>query len=232
MPKAEDLSGRVFGNLIVLFPDGADTRGRVAWRCRCFCGKEKTINGANIRRQTSCGCVSIGKRTHNVSRTRSYGIWKLMISRCHNPKDKSYKNYGARGIKVCDRWHDASMFVADMGDGSHGLTVERIDVNGDYNPENCTWIPLAQQAHNKRNTLIVDGKKTPELAIEYGLTKDIVRYRVANHIPLSHIAIHEKFITHKGRTLNQKQWCDELKIHPATLSYRLKHGWSIERALS
>ena len=89
-----------------------------------------------------------------------YSVWTSMNSRCTNPKDKPYPRYGGRGIKVCDRWTDKengfTNFLADMGKKPSGFSIERIDVNGDYTPENCKWIPFVEQNKNKRNTIFVD----------------------------------------------------------------------------
>lgn len=88
--------------------------------------------------------------THGLSRHSAYNSWKKMIQRCTDPKNQDYKYYGGRGIKVCDRWLDVRNFVEDMGERKKGWSIERIDVDGDYTPKNCFWIPMKYQAKNRR----------------------------------------------------------------------------------
>lgn len=96
--------------------------------------------------------VSERNRTHGLSHTKIYQVWKSMRRRCNNPKDKRYIHYGGKGVKVCERWDKFENFIKDMGFPPKGFSIERIDVNGDYCPENCTYIPLDKQSENSTQT--------------------------------------------------------------------------------
>lgn len=130
---------------------------------RCECGTVKEIQIGNVGRATqSCGCLrsEIVKElhvTHGHRRDgklpRTYKIWKHVTQRCTNPKVANYEYYGGRGIKMCERWADYENFLADMGECPDGLTIDRIDVNGDYEPGNCRWVSMAVQGNNKRNNV-------------------------------------------------------------------------------
>lgn len=138
--------------------------GEATWRCRCKCGNTKVLKGSALRGgySKSCGCIAKERlgdrvRTHGKSKSRLYHIWKNIKARCYNPVSKSYVDYGARGIKMCDEWlnsPEAFMDWAIQNGYSDELTIERIDVNLGYSPENCKFIPSECQKANRRNTLL------------------------------------------------------------------------------
>lgn len=162
MPKMNDLTGLRFGRwTVVEFADKAGQNAR--WLCRCDCGTDRIVQGTNLGRgSTSCGCLqreTIGnmRRKHGRSSERLYLIWWRMIDRCENVENRDYKNYGMRGIRVCKRWHKFENFTADMDAGyEKGLTLEREDVNGHYEPSNCRWATQFEQTCNTRRSVIID----------------------------------------------------------------------------
>ncbi|WP_078379129.1 hypothetical protein [Sutcliffiella halmapala] len=127
--------------------------------CKCECGQETTVRLEYLRNEhtKSCGCASVKalikhRKTHGLTGTRLHGIWNGMKGRCYNKNRKSYKDYGAKGVRVCDEWHDFETFYVwaiNNGYEEH-LTIERKDPFGNYEPANCEWIPKAEQAKNKR----------------------------------------------------------------------------------
>lgn len=170
MRKVKDLVGQKFGRLTVIKQNGFSNKnkfgGRYAkWLCKCDCGNYCEMTTDNLTRNRcnhSCGCLAkehldaMAKAnvTHGMSGTRLYGCYKAMMSRCYREKDIHYHAYGQRGITVCDEWrHNAKAFIdwAVSNGYSDNLTLERIDVNGNYEPQNCTWIPMADQYKNKQS---------------------------------------------------------------------------------
>ena len=162
LPKqARDLAGQRFGRLVALEPIGKNEHSLVLWRCECDCGKICEAESHSLLRgsKRSCGCLR-----QEVTRQRSlrhgacinhgmsseYHIWSSMRQRCENPKDKTFKDYGGRGIKVCKRWHDFKNFYEDMGKKPKGKSLDRHNNDGNYCPENCRWATPHEQRVNSR----------------------------------------------------------------------------------
>lgn len=160
-PARHDLTGKKFGRLLViamaedyLSPGGYHCP---RWTCQCDCGNIVTMYRHTLTTgdSKSCGCFnreesSKRSKKHGMIGTRAYNVWAAMRSRVLNPNNPEYKNYGARGIKICPRWDEFSFFYADMGDPPPGLSIERKDNNLGYNPSNCIWADDKTQGRNRR----------------------------------------------------------------------------------
>ena len=147
-PLYVDLTGQVFGRIVVLRYGHGDGN-HTYWLVRCGCGKEweTRADGLLSLRVNSCGCY----RNHRLTKTRAYMSWASMHGRCSNPNNtKDWPNYGGRGISVCGRWRRFQNFFADMGERPVGLSLDRINNDGNYEPSNCRWATRLEQNHNRR----------------------------------------------------------------------------------
>ena len=159
-----DLTGQRYGRLTVLRDSGVDKYGGYLWLCKCDCGKTTVVSRTNLRtgHTQSCGCISRERMTnyHGIPNKHLTRVRLSMKSRCYEPRCNEYKYYGQRGIKMCDEWlgpDGRDNFVQWALDNGYreGLTIDRIDVNGDYTPENCRWVTQAEQSRNKRTNIMV-----------------------------------------------------------------------------
>jgi hypothetical protein len=156
-----NLTGQKFGRLTVV--SRGPTNGHIYWVCTCECGGTATVASNRLRlgRTTSCGCA---RGTHHESKSGSvtpmYRVWMQMRERCNNPKSKSYKNYGGRGITVCPEWDSYPQFAADMGERPPGHSLDRKDNDGPYAPWNCRWATALEQMANTRAVRVIcfDGR--------------------------------------------------------------------------
>lgn len=154
----KDIINQKFGKLTAIEHRGFTKYGNALWQCGCECGNKVISSSGHLTsgHTQSCGCLMIDRikeasTTHGMTHTAIYRLWCTMHDRCYNKNCKKYKDYGARGIVVCERWHDVKNFVEDMGERPQGKTLNRINNDGNYEPTNCEWATPLEQANNKRN---------------------------------------------------------------------------------
>ena len=169
------MTGKKVGRLTIIERAGKNSCGSAMWRCQCDCGEERIIAGTAMRAgcALSCGCLGIDRlkamaTTHGESRTPLFAAWCEMIARCENENRKSFKNYGGRGIKVCERWRNSFVaFRDDMGPKpTQKHTLDRKENDGDYEPSNCRWATRTEQNRNTRAT-----KLSKALALEVKIVR-------------------------------------------------------------
>lgn len=176
--------GLRFGKLTVV------ERVRGFWRCLCDCGATRLVSSTNLKNGNykSCGCERRARAAtlnyqHGLSKTGTWNAWQAMIKRCNISTTLDHEYYGGRGITVCERWRRFENFLLDMGQRPDGMTIERIDVNGNYEPSNCKWIPSNQQSDNTRRSfrITIDGAVRPLAVVcrERGLNRRRVYQRIA-----------------------------------------------------
>lgn len=154
MSKKIDLTGKTFGRLTVISEVGKNKHGGVVWNCECSCGNVKVVVGSSLRKgyTKSCGCFRVENSTNcGLAHHPLYNVWYQMKDRCSNEKNPMYLYYGGRGIKVCDSWfYSLENFIQDMYLTYHkGLELDRINNDGNYEPDNCRWATPKQNAMNK-----------------------------------------------------------------------------------
>ena len=187
MAKVKDLTGQKFGKLTVIKRAENNKHGLPRWECRCDCGNTTLVSGQHLRegRAKSCGCLkkeALAK--HKLSNSRLYRIWANMKTRCENPNRKDYKRYGQRGVIVCEEWHDFPTFYewAISNGYKDGLTLDRIDSNGNYEPSNCRWATAKEQCNNRTNnhTITYNGetKTIAQWAEERNINHDTLYSRI------------------------------------------------------
>ena len=173
MAKPKNIEGKKFGRLTALKIVGRDRAGSCTWLCKCECGNEKVISARSLSNKSakSCGCLASEKRRENMIKINGFyhgysseklrAVWFLLVRRCSEPTCKDFKYYGARGIKVCYEWLNDFQAFYDwaMSNGyKEGLTIDRIDANGNYEPSNCRWATMKEQSNNKRNNVLITFK--------------------------------------------------------------------------
>lgn len=194
MGVKEDLSGKRFGRLTVI-AEAPHYKGRTAWLCRCDCGNKTIVISKRLKNgmTKSCGCLSSDvtaqrnrdNTKHGMCDDRLYQHWNSMLNRCRCPHNASYKSYGGRGISVCKEWEtnfESFMKWSLMNGYLPSLSLDRIDVNGNYEPSNCRWVNQKVQANNRRNTFYLtafgETKPIQIWANEYGISATCIRNRL------------------------------------------------------
>lgn len=214
----EDLTGKRFGMLTVLEEAepyiSLQGLSFTRWKCRCDCGSEKIAKSADLKngKTNNCGCQTRKKKAkaktiHGLSKTRIKGVWLNMLNRCNNPNCYEYESYGGRGITVCEEWRKLENFAKWAyvngydENAEHGeCTIDRIDNNKGYFPDNCRWITNKEQANNKRNNHFIEfkGKRQTiaQWAEELGINKGTLSSRILNGWSLEKALRKEKYSTH------------------------------------
>lgn len=190
MSKFIDITGEKYNSLLVVERVENAKNGVTRWKCLCDCGNYTIVRGGNLKKGLvkSCGCLNYSSKnkTHGMSKSSLYNIWNGMKFRCYNNNSESYKYYGARGIGVCDEWKDnpENFMNWSIENGyEEGLTIDRIDVNKDYSPDNCRWISKGEQAKNRRMNY----------SIEYnGETKTLQEW--CNELNLNYKRVHNRMV--------------------------------------
>ncbi|MEN6312759.1 MAG: hypothetical protein ABFD25_00770 [Clostridiaceae bacterium] len=198
-----DLTGKKFNNLLVIkLSSKTDNGGRSYWDCLCDCGRITTVEGYNLKSNSTKSCRECGtsrsalkQTTHGKTNTKLYYTWINMKTRCNNHNYEMYKNYGGKGIRVCEEWKDYLTFEkwALLNGYQDGLSIDRKDNSMDYSPENCRWATMKTQQNNRTNN---------------------------------------RLITFRRETLTLKQWAEKLHLVYGTLQRRCHLGYPIEKVLS
>lgn len=190
MALVAEMIGRKFGRWSVISRSDVRTPEDTKWNCLCECGQLGAVAGKSLRvgNSQSCGCLALERRsanatTHGKSKTSEYKSWLKMRERCLDPECPAYPDYGARGIRICDRWLDPTNFLDDMGPKpTRGHTLERKDNSKGYQPDNCKWADRFEQANNKRNNRLITvngaSKTAPQWARLSGLSAKTIEARL------------------------------------------------------
>ena len=197
MTKRIEMEGRKFGELTVVRVAGKAKNNVLLYECLCSCGKVAVVRASNLRSGNTKSCGHLFKEkvrtmhvTHGGSKERLHGVWNSIKGRCYNPNCEAYKNYGGRGIKMCEEWksnyESFKKFAIEKGYNENSkrgeYTIERIDVNGNYEPDNCILIPIEKQFCNKTNNHVLtfknETKTVSEFARDYNIQKDTLLERL------------------------------------------------------
>lgn len=203
--RIKNLTGKRFGKLVASKCVGKDRHNNAVWLCRCDCGREKTVASRSLvsGNTRSCGCLETGRfinglggKRHGGSNERLYRVWGGMRNRCYDENRPEYPNYGGRGIRVCDEWlHDYAAFRKwayengfDPDLSGYECSIDRIDVNGDYRPDNCRWIPMSEQGWNTRRIGMIEYRGEPMTLVEasglYGIAAKTIKGRLKRGWPV------------------------------------------------
>lgn len=204
MPKKVNLMNQTFGRLLVIEETNMRWNKQVVWKCLCICGRECYVRSYNLQSNTkSCGQCGLQKETainthtkHGHSRagnrTPTYYSWSAMRYRVFNPHHQDYHRYGGRGIKVCDRWlgnNGFKNFYSDMGERPTGLTIDRINNDGNYTPDNCRWATRKEQSQNSSVTKL-NGDKVKKIKVLLNNNK-FTQQNIADMYKVSDVVINK-----------------------------------------
>ena len=250
-----DLTGMQFGSLSVISVSYRKN-GKVYYLCQCVCGKRKVVVGSALKsgNTRSCGCKkkefsSQALLTHGGANTRLFRIWTSMKNRCYNPNDESsFLQYGGRGITVCKEWSDSfeafRNWALSNGYDENALrgecTIDRIDVNGNYCPENCRWVSMKEQANNKRNNHKIEYNGETHTISEWCTLLHIPKHIIYSGLKYGHSFaeivesphLKRTSISFNGETHSASKWSELYGLNKKTVARRLERGWSIKDAIT
>lgn len=183
--KVNDISGQKFGRLTAIRDTGKRKNAQVVWMCKCDCGEEKEVRGEDLRSGSikSCGCLK--KDSLREKNLRLYSIWHNMKDRCYNKNSTSYKTYGRLGVVVCEEWKNSFESFCDWAVSNgykDGLTIDRIDVKGNYEPTNCRWASYKEQNNNKKNNRFISFKGVTMTLKQWSEELNIPYHTLGNRI--------------------------------------------------
>lgn len=237
--RTTDLIGKKFNNLTVIeFAYKKNNTGY--WKCKCDCGNETIVMRGNLPKTLSCGCKITTNKYRGKFNPKLGHAYYNMRKRCNNPKNKSYKHYGGKGIKICSKWDTLEGFLDDMMPTyKDGLTLDRIDVNGDYCKENCRWVDRKVQNNNKTTNVYVSYKgenlTIAQLCDKYKLIYETARKLISEGYDIDYVVNYryeKEKITYNGITKTVSEFAKDYGMTYHQLKKRLMRGWSIERALT
>lgn len=188
MGQIHDLTGQRFGRLTVIEFAGISKGRNAKWLCHCDCGSEVVVLSRSLKsgRTNSCGCLKLDLlNQHGMSKSRLYREWRGIKVRCLNASDPHFPDYGGRGITICEEWVDSFENFRDwaLTSGYHdGLTIDRIDNNGPYSPDNCRWSTMKEQQNNKRNNKLITFEGETHTVTEWAAIKGIDRHALYSRL--------------------------------------------------
>lgn len=256
----KDITGQKFGRLTAIKYVGRNKNKYALWECQCDCGNVVVVIGRNLRTgiTKSCGCYNLDMivernkvihKTHGATKTRLFRIWSGIKTRCYNTNSEEYKTYGGRGIKMCEEWLSSFQTFKEwaLSNGyDDTLSIDRIDYNGNYSPENCRWLTAKGQQRNKRSNKVISYNGESHCLSEWGdilgISDDVLLKRLnsknytlerAFSEPLNSHDHFNDIIVYNGESKTLTEWANYLSLPYNVLRSRLfSQNWTVERAFT